>query len=143
MSTETQKLECSIQQKLDVLEDANYVNLNMMQTVVEQEMESEESVKIEKSGVEVDLGMKRKRKDDLLPFDYLKEVAPAKDKEGIRIERERWIEGRESAARSEGFFELEYEEGTDKFEQAKKQLEEGMKAGTFTRLTKQFQQMKR
>ena len=115
----------------------------MTQTVVEHEVESKQLVKIQNSGVEVELGVKRKRKDDPLPYDYLREVAPAKDKEGIRIEREKWIEGRESAARNEGHFALEYEEGTDKFEKAKEHLEEGMKAGTFTRLTKQFQQKER
>ena len=72
-------------------------------------------------------------------------MAPAKDRDGNRIDKEEWIENREKVAQGEGFPELEYELGSKKFVEAKKQLEEpeGMKAGTFMTLTTQFQEMER
>ena len=102
-----------------------------------------EDVKIEKDVTALEIGLKRRREKCPLPNDYLKKMAPARNQEGNRIDREEWIEGREAAARSEGFLELEYEPGSVRFKEARVQLEEGMKAGTFSRLTTQFQQMQR
>ena len=100
-------------------------------------------VQSEKPHMNDEVGLKRKRKEDPLPCDYLRKVAPAKDADGNRIDREEWIEKREKAAQSDEFLELEYEVGTQKFEEAKKQIEEGMKSGTFVKLTRQFEQMER